>query len=52
VRAVIVEDSDGIAASLDAAMQASVEATSDPWLEALTPKTPTQFAALIATAGD
>jgi nitrite reductase (NADH) large subunit len=52
VRAVIVEDSDGIAAALDKAMQESVEATKDPWLEAHAPKTPNQFAALIRAAGE
>jgi nitrite reductase (NADH) large subunit len=49
VRAVVVEDSEGIGASLDAAMEASVSATYDPWLEADKPKTASQFAALIPT---
>jgi nitrite reductase (NADH) large subunit len=52
VRAVIVEDSDGVAAALDQAMQESVDATKDPWLEAHAPKTPNQFAALIRSAGE
>jgi nitrite reductase (NADH) large subunit len=49
VRAVVVEDADGIASELDAAMQASVEATRDPWLERDLPKTANQFASSIAT---
>jgi nitrite reductase (NADH) large subunit len=44
VRAVVVEDSEGTAARLDAAMQASVDAYVDPWLEAYKPNTPYQFA--------
>jgi nitrite reductase (NADH) large subunit len=51
VRAVVVEDSEGIAAMLDAAMQAAVEATYDPWTEATAPKTANQFVSVIA-AGD
>lgn len=43
VRAVVVSDSEGIAARLDAAMQASVEAYRDPWLEGENPVTPGQF---------
>ncbi len=43
VRSVVIDDSEGIAAQLDAAMQASVDAYVDPWLEAYTPKTPNQF---------
>ncbi len=52
VRAVVVEDSDGIAAALDAAMQASVDAAYDPWLEAEKPKTANQFASLLAVGGE
>jgi nitrite reductase (NADH) large subunit len=47
VRAVVVDDSDGIAATLDAAMQSSVDGAYDPWKEATAPKTANQFAALI-----
>jgi nitrite reductase (NADH) large subunit len=43
IRAVVVEDSEGIAERLDAAMQATVEAYVDPWLEAITPATANQF---------
>ncbi len=48
VRAVIVDDSDGQAQALDAAMQATVAAASDPWQEAQAPKTVNQFASLLA----
>jgi nitrite reductase (NADH) large subunit len=51
VRAVVVEDSEGIAAALDAAMQAAVEATYDPWTEATAPKTANQFVSVIAAGG-
>jgi nitrite reductase (NADH) large subunit len=47
VRSVVVEDSEGIGAQLDAAMQASIDATYDPWLEATKPKTANQFASVI-----
>ncbi|ACK52656.1 nitrite reductase (NAD(P)H), large subunit [Methylocella silvestris BL2] len=50
IRAVIVDDSDGIADALDAAMQASVDAAYDPWKEALAPKTANQFASVIEAA--
>ena len=47
VQAVVVHDSDGIAERLDTAMQTSIEATVDPWLEATAPKTANQFASAI-----
>jgi nitrite reductase (NADH) large subunit len=47
IRAVVVEDSEGLAAQLDADMQASVDATYDPWKEAAAPKTENQFASQI-----
>ena len=47
VRAVVVEDSEGICADLDAAMEASIAACVDPWLEAVAPKTANQFTSLI-----
>jgi nitrite reductase (NADH) large subunit len=43
VRSIVVDDSDGIAADLDAAMAASVAAYRDPWLERREPATPGQF---------
>ena len=51
IRAVVIADSEGMAASLDAAMQASVDAAYDPWKEATAPKTANQFAALIPAEG-
>ena len=48
IRAVVVDDSEGSAAELDAAMQASVEAAYDPWKEAIVPKTPNQFSTVIS----
>jgi nitrite reductase (NADH) large subunit len=51
VRAVIVNDSDGIAAALDAAMAAAAAAVTDPWQEADAPRTANQFASLIASEG-
>jgi nitrite reductase (NADH) large subunit len=47
IRAVVVDDSEGIAARLDEQMQKSVDAYRDPWLEAHTPATPNQFASLL-----
>jgi nitrite reductase (NADH) large subunit len=43
IRAIVVDDSEGIAERLDAAIQESVEAYRDPWKEAATPATPNQF---------
>jgi nitrite reductase (NADH) large subunit len=43
IRAIVVDDSEGIAADLDRAMQESVEATYDPWLERDRPATRNQF---------
>ncbi len=47
IRAVIVDDSDGQAAVLDAALQAAIDAAYDPWTEARTPKTTNQFASVL-----
>ena len=46
-RAVVVEDSEGIAAALDAGMDAATAAVRDPWKERDAPATPNQFATLI-----
>jgi nitrite reductase (NADH) large subunit len=46
-RAVLVENSDGIAEALDAAMAASAAAVRDPWKERSAPKTENQFASII-----
>lgn len=44
LRRVIVDDGDGIAADLDAGIQAAVDAYADPWREAERPIHPAQFA--------
>lgn len=51
IRSVVVDDSEGMAAELDAAMQASVDAAYDPWKEASAPKTPNQFSSVIPVEG-
>lgn len=43
IRAIVVEDAEGIAAELDRAMDASIAAYRDPWLEAAEPVHPSQF---------
>lgn len=43
IRAVVVDDSDGLAAELDSRMQESVDAYRDPWLDGKDPVTPGQF---------
>lgn len=43
IRAVVVDDADGIAERLDTDMQKAVDAYVDPWLEADAPATPGQF---------
>jgi nitrite reductase (NADH) large subunit len=43
IRAVVVDDAEGIAQRLDAAMQASVDAYRDPWQEGREPVTAGQF---------
>jgi nitrite reductase (NADH) large subunit len=43
LRAVIVDDAEGLTAQLDAAMQGSVDAYVDPWSEGNDPFTPGQF---------
>jgi nitrite reductase (NADH) large subunit len=47
IRAIVVDDSEGVAAALDAAMQSSVDAAYDPWKESNAPKTANQFATSI-----
>ena len=47
IRAIVVDDSEGIAARLDASIQASVDAYVDPWLEADTPATANQFVSIL-----
>jgi nitrite reductase (NADH) large subunit len=43
IRAIVVDDSEGLAQHLDEAMQRSVDAFRDPWLEADAPATTHQF---------
>jgi nitrite reductase (NADH) large subunit len=45
IRKIVVEDSEGIAAHLDAAIQKAVDAYVDPWKEAELPAYPGQFSA-------
>jgi len=47
IRAIVVDDADGAAAALDAAMLASTEAAYDPWKEAVAPRTANQFAEVV-----
>ncbi len=47
IRQIVVEDSEGIAARLDAEIQASVAAYKDPWREAYAPATANQFVNLL-----
>jgi nitrite reductase (NADH) large subunit len=47
VRAVVVDDTEGIAAQLDAAIQASIKAYEDPWEAAYTAPRPAEFASLL-----
>jgi len=51
LRAIIVDDSEKIAADLDRAMDESVEATYDPWLERDEPKTANQFKRSLPVVG-
>jgi nitrite reductase (NADH) large subunit len=47
LRAVVVEDVEGLAAALDAELQKAVDAYEDPWLEAVRPKTAHQFSSML-----
>ncbi|MBA3745994.1 MAG: NAD(P)/FAD-dependent oxidoreductase [Solirubrobacterales bacterium] len=49
VRAVVIDDRDGDAARLDAELQRSLAAYSDPWLEGREPVTANQFQSTIET---
>jgi nitrite reductase (NADH) large subunit len=51
VRAVVVDDSDGLAVQLDTAMQESVAAAYNPWREAIAPKTANQFNSIVEAEG-
>lgn len=43
IRSVVVDDSEGIGADLDANMQKSIDAYRDPWIDGRDPVTPGQF---------
>ncbi len=43
IREIVVDDSDGIAAALDAAVEEAVQSYKDPWKERAVPATPGQF---------
>jgi nitrite reductase (NADH) large subunit len=47
IRAVVVADSEKLAGALDQAMEESVAATGDPWLERDRPATSNQFRSLL-----
>lgn len=47
IRAVVVDDSEGIAARLDAAIRASIDAYRDPWREAYMATRPSEFSSLL-----
>ncbi|AUX42805.1 nitrite reductase [Sorangium cellulosum] len=47
IRAVVVDDSEGIAARLDEEMKKTTEAYRDPWREAYSPATPNQFRSVL-----
>jgi nitrite reductase (NADH) large subunit len=47
IRAVVVDDSEGIAERLDQAIQRSVDAYRDPWQEAHAPATANQFSSML-----
>jgi nitrite reductase (NADH) large subunit len=51
LRAILIEDSEGICASLDAAVDAAVDAYVDPWQEAVNPVHASQFADLLVPIG-
>jgi len=51
IRAIVVEDSEGMAARLDAAIQEAVDAYVDPWQEAVKPATANQFVSVLPIAG-
>src|ERR1035441_8082338 len=47
LRSIVVDDSDGIATRLDAAIEASIAAYQDPWKDSYTSAPPTYFASLL-----
>jgi nitrite reductase (NADH) large subunit len=51
IRAIVVDDSEGIVAALDRALAESVAAAYDPWLEREAPKTSNQFRRALPVVG-
>ncbi len=51
VRAVVVDDRDGTCEQLDAALQRSLSAYRDPWLEGRSPVVANQFRTVVRTEG-
>ena len=49
IRRALVDDEEGIAAELDAGIEAAVASYVDPWLEAVAPVHPAQFANIVET---
>ncbi len=47
IRRLLVQDEEGICGTLDAAIQAAVDAYKDPWQEAVTPVHPAQFVTVV-----
>ena len=47
LRRILVDDTDGLCATLDAAVQAAVNAYADPWDEAVAPVHPLQFTTVV-----
>ena len=47
IRAIVVDDSEGIAARLEQEIEETMAAYKDPWKEAYRPATPNQFSSLL-----
>jgi nitrite reductase (NADH) large subunit len=52
LRALLVDDCEGISAELDAAIQRAVDAYADPWEEAVKPVHPSQFTPVLAPVAE
>ncbi|MDB4975172.1 MAG: nitrite reductase large subunit [Myxococcaceae bacterium] len=51
IRALVIDDADGLVAELDRQLAESVDATYDPWLERDKPRTPNQFKFALKVVG-
>ena len=49
IRRLLIDDAEGLCATLDAAVQSAVDAFVDPWQEAGTPVHPLQFTTVVKT---